>query len=106
MAENKVPQLTAEERAAALAIASVNRTKRAEVKQQLRDRKITVAEVIDMKDDPAIGKMLVRDLIRSVPHYGDAKAPRIMEEIGIASNRRIKGLGCKQAAALIEWLSS
>ena len=105
MADNFVPQLTAEERAAALEKAMQNRVKRAEIKQQLHDRKLTLPEVLNMKDDEAIARMKVYDLICSVPGYGEAKAPRIMEECGISLNRRLKGLGKRQENKLIEIFS-
>jgi hypothetical protein len=36
-----------------------------------------------------------------MPGTGKIKAKRLMEELGIAENRRIRGLGAKQKEALI-----
>ncbi len=105
MADNSVPQLTAEERAAALEKAMQNRVKRAEIKQKLHDCKLTLPEVLDMKDDEAIARMKVYDLISSCPSYGETKTPQIMKDCGISLNRRIKGLGKRQESKLIEIFS-
>ena len=43
-------------------------------------------------------------LLESLPGVGKVKAKKIMEEIGIADNRRVQGLGQQQKAALLEQL--
>ena len=53
-------------------------------------------------DDEALSKMKVHDLLRSLPGVGDRRATSLMEEIGIAASRRLKGLGVHQRAALLE----
>ncbi len=100
-----VPQLTPEERQAALEKAKVARAKRAEVREELKSGKLTLEKVIDMKDDPVVGRMKVSTLIETLPGYGKAKAEKIMDELGIAQSRRLKGLGERQQKALLERLS-
>ena len=99
-----IPQLTAEDRAAALEKAKIARTKRAELREQLKAGKVTLAEVIAMQDDEIIGKMKVTTLIETLPGYGKAKAAKVMTELGIAESRRLRGLGERQKAALLERL--
>ena len=99
-----IPTLTEEERKAALEKAKEARIKRAEVRDQLKTGKLTLKEVIDMKDDPIIGRMKVATLIETLPGYGKAKSERIMNELQIAESRRLRGLGERQQTALLERL--
>lgn len=43
-------------------------------------------------------------MIEAVRGFGSAKSEKLMKEIGIAKNRRLKGLGWKQAKELIDRL--
>ena len=104
MATN-IPQLSDAERKAALEKAKEARIKRAEVRDQLKTGKLTLKEVIDMKDDPIVGRMKVATLIETLPGFGKAKAAKIMAELQIAESRRLRGLGERQYAALLERLS-
>ena len=99
-----IPQLSDADRKAALEKAKAARIKRAEIRDQLKDGKLTLAEVIDMKDDPIIGRMKVSTLIETLPGYGKAKSVKIMNELQIAESRRLRGLGYRQKAALLERL--
>ena len=99
-----IPKLSDEERKAALEKAKIARIKRAEVRDQLKSGELTLKEVIDMKDDPIIGRMKVSTLIETLPGYGKAKSDKIMSELQIAESRRLRGLGERQQAALLERL--
>ena len=99
-----IPQLTAEERAQALEKAKQARAKRAELREQLKSGKITLAKVIEMKDDEVVGRMKVSTLIETLPGYGKAKAEKIMKDLHIAESRRLRGLGERQIIALLERL--
>ena len=99
-----IPQLTAEERQAALEKAKVARVKRAEVREDLKNGKLTLKDVINMKDDEVVGRMKVSTLIETLPGYGKAKASKVMAELKIAESRRLRGLGARQEAALLERL--
>lgn len=100
-----IPQLSAEERKAALEKAKAARTKRAEVRDQLKSGELSVKDVLAQKDDPVIGRMKVSTLIETLPGYGKAKSEKIMSELQIAESRRLRGLGARQEAALLERLS-
>lgn len=99
-----VPQLTPEERQAALKKAKAARSRRAEVREELKSGKMTLEKVLTMKDDPVVGRMKVSTLIETLPGYGKAKAEKIMKELEIAESRRLKGLGERQQKALLERL--
>ena len=99
-----IPTLTEAERKAALEKAKEARIKRAEVREKLKVGKLTLKQVIDMKDDPVIGRMKVSTLIETLPGYGKAKSEKIMNELQIAESRRLRGLGERQQAALLERL--
>ena len=97
---NKTPELTKEERSAALAKAAKARMERAALKDGIKAGKVGVAEVLDMEGDVA-RRMKVKDLICSVPGYGEAKATKLMDQIGISESRRVQGLGVRQREALV-----
>lgn len=97
------PALTPEQRAAALAKAAEARAARAEVKNKLKIGSLSLAEALG-SSDPTIGKLKVVSLLESLPGVGKVKARRLMDEIGIADNRRVQGLGQQQRAALLEHL--
>jgi hypothetical protein len=98
------PRLTPEQRAAALVKAGEARAARAEIKARLKMGTMTFAEALD-SDDPNVGKLKVVSALESLPGVGKVKARRLMEEIGIADNRRVQGLGAQQRKALLEALS-
>lgn len=99
-----LPQLTDEQRKAALEKAAQARHERAELREKIKSGKVTLEEVLD-SDDPIANRMKVSALIESLPGYGKAKAVKIMDELGISATRRVKGLGARQREQLIEALS-
>ena len=84
--------------------AKAARIKRAEVRDDLKSGKLSLKQVIEMKDDPIVGRMKVSTLIETLPGYGKAKAEKIMKELQIAESRRLRGLGERQQTALLERL--
>jgi DNA uptake protein ComE-like DNA-binding protein len=97
------PQLSPEQRAAALAKAAEARTARADLKNQLKMGSVSLAEAL-ASTDSTIGKLKVVALLESLPGVGKVKARKIMEDVGIADNRRVQGLGQQQKAALLDQL--
>ncbi|MHB8780339.1 MAG: integration host factor, actinobacterial type [Candidatus Geothermincolia bacterium] len=97
-----LPTLTEEQRKAALAKAAEVRKQRAEIKKRLKDGAMRLNDVLDKSDTDLVGKMTVKSVIESLPGIGRLRASKIMEEVGISDNRRIRGLGPKQADALLE----
>lgn len=94
------PSLSPEQRTAALAKAAEARAARAEVKNQLKMGSLSLHEAL-ASSDSTIGKLKVQSLLESLPGVGKVKARRLMDEIGIADNRRVQGLGQQQKAALL-----
>ena len=99
------PQLTPEQRAAALEKAAEARAARAEIKARLKMGSLSLADAL-ASDDTNVGKLKVVTLLESLPGVGKVKARRVMDEIGIADNRRVQGLGAQQRAALLDQLGS
>jgi len=99
-----LPQLSEEARKEALKKAAEARTARAELRQKVKTGELSIADVLAKADDPVIAKIKVSALIESLPGYGKAKVAKLMDELGISETRRVKGLGDKQKAALIERL--
>ncbi|MBM9458836.1 30S ribosomal protein S13 [Nocardioides sp. zg-536] len=96
-----LPPLTPEQRQAALQKAAAARRERAEVKNRLKNAGGTISEVLAAGQvNEVVGKMKVIDLLQSVPGMGKVRARQMMERLGIAESRRVRGLGAKQIAAL------
>lgn len=97
------PNLTPEQRAAALAKAAEARAARADIKARLKMGSITLREALN-SDDVNMGKLKVVSLLESLPGVGKVKARKLMEEVGIADNRRVQGLGEQQKRQLLKIL--
>jgi acetolactate synthase small subunit len=96
-----LPPLTPEQRAAALEKAAASRRERAEVKNRLKHAGASITDVLrEGETNEVIGKMRVVDLLQSLPGLGKVRARQVMERLGIAESRRVRGLGSKQVAAL------
>jgi hypothetical protein len=96
-----VPELTSEQRQAALEKAALVRRERAEVKSRLRSSMVSLPEVLKLgHDSEAIARMKVVDLLKSVPGLGKVRAHNLMTRLGISESRRVRGLGVNQIAAL------
>ena len=96
-----LPPLTPDQRAAALEKAAKARKDRAEVKNNLKRGSTTLSAVLKqgMTDD-TVGKMKVSALLEAMPGVGKVRARQIMERLGIAESRRVRGLGANQRSAL------
>ncbi|WP_080794776.1 integration host factor, actinobacterial type [Corynebacterium pacaense] len=98
-----LPQLTDEQRKAALAKAAEARKARAELKENLKRGNTNLKEVLEKAEtDEIIGKTKVSALLEALPKVGKVKAKEIMDELGIAQTRRLRGLGERQRRALLE----
>ena len=99
-----LPQLTDEQRKAALEKAAAARHARAELREKIKKGEVSLEEVLN-SDDPIANRMKVTALIESLPGYGKAKAAKIMSELGISPSRRVKGLGARQREQLLAALT-
>ena len=96
-----LPPLTPAQRAAALEKAAKARKDRAEVKNNLKRGGTTLPAVLKQgQSDDIIGKMKVSALLEAMPGVGKVRARQIMERLGIAESRRVRGLGANQRTAL------
>ena len=97
-----LPQLTDDQRRAALETAAAARRVRAAVKDRLKMGSLSLSELLDQADDDAIlAKLKVLAVLESLPKLGKVKARRTMEEVGISETRRLRGLGAQQRAQLV-----
>lgn len=100
------PQLTDEQRRAALAKAAEARRVRAEKKELLKTGSLSLSELLTQADsDEILAGLKVEKVIAAMPGTGKIKAKRMMESLGIAENRRLRGLGANQRAALLDEFS-
>ena len=96
-----LPPLTPEQRAAALAKAAAARKARAALRDRLKHSGASLSDVLASGEtDDVIGKMRVAAVLESMPGVGKVRAQRIMENLGISPNRRVRGLGTHQREAL------
>ena len=79
--------MTPEQRAAALEKARIGRAKRSEIPTKMSMGITSPIEVLDMVDDPVVGKMKVKSFINAIPGYGKVKTEKLMEELGIPEDR-------------------
>ena len=101
------PQLTPDQRQAALEKAAAARRLRAELKDKLKMGSTSLQELFDMADkDELVGKMKVLTVLESLPGLGKVKARRLLEECEISETRRLQGLGANQRRKLFERLGS
>lgn len=100
------PKMSDEQRRMALEKAAQARRSRAEIKELLRTGSVDLPELLRRADeDDVLAGMKVFAALAALPGLGKVKAGRLMEEHGIADNRRIRGLGAKQRQALLDALS-
>ena len=97
-----LPILTPEQRQAALQKAAQARQLRADIKNRLKTSAASLSDVIaESRVNEIIAKLKVRDLLQSLPGVGKVRAKEIMERLGIADSRRLRGLGVNQIQALL-----
>jgi hypothetical protein len=97
------PPLGPEQRRRAQDQAAQARAIRAQVKQLLASGDTTLGELLDrVEGSEPLARMRVSEVLESLPRMGRVRTRRIMEDIGIARTRRLRGLGRNQRRALLE----
>lgn len=97
-----IPPLSDEQRQQARSAANLARRRRADAKQALRTGESTLADVLELAGrDDVIAQAKVVDVLKALPRVGSVRAARVMERLDIAPNRRLRGLGKHQSAALV-----
>ncbi len=100
--EVTIPPLSDEQRSQARHAATEARRRRAKVKQELRAGDVSLAQVLaQAEEDDVVAHAKVLDVLKSLPRVGSVRATRVMERLDIAPNRRLRGLGRHQIAALV-----
>ncbi|WP_462417670.1 integration host factor, actinobacterial type [Kytococcus sp. Marseille-QA3725] len=98
-----LPALTADQRRAASDAAVAARHRRAEVKAAVTAGTMSIGEVLaQAQEDEALAKLRVQVLLECLPGIGPVRATQLLQELGIASSRRLRGLGVHQVARLSE----
>jgi len=92
-----LPVMTPEMSAAALEKAREARAARAELKDKLKRGEVTLPEALKAG---VAAKMKVSALVGALPGMGKVTTAHLMDSLGIAGNRRVRGLGANQRAAL------
>jgi hypothetical protein len=99
------PELSADQRQAALAKAAAARRARAEWKEKLKMGSVTLDEVLAQSaTDEVLAKIKVLALLESLPGVGKVGARELMDKAGISENRRLQGLGGQQRQKLFDEL--
>jgi hypothetical protein len=72
------------------------------MKRALRSGERSLAQVLDLAEyDDVIAHAKVIDVLKALPRVGTVRAGKVMQRLDIAANRRLRGLGKHQTAALI-----
>lgn len=101
-----IPQLSQAQLEAARSAATEARRARAELKDQVKDGAISFTDALTKAvSDDTLSRIKVVDLLRALPRVGVTRAGEIMENLQIAPNRRIRGLGRHQVERLTEMFS-
>lgn len=101
-----IPQLSSAQLESARAAATEARRARAALKERVRTGDLTLsAALAEAMEDESLSRVKVVDLLRALPRVGVTRSAEIMENLGIAPNRRIRGLGRHQVQRLEEMFS-
>ena len=101
-----IPQLSTEQLQAARAAATEARRARAALKDHVKSGEITLSQALAKASaDDTLSRVKVVDLLRSLPRVGVTRSAEIMQNLDIAANRRIRGLGRHQMERLKELFS-
>jgi hypothetical protein len=102
-----IPPLSDEQRQQARNAATQARRRRDETKQTLRSGERSLAEVLALaEEDDVIAHTKVIDVLKALPRVGAVRAAKVMDRLDIAANRRLRGLGKHQTAALVAEFSA
>jgi guanylate kinase len=95
------------DRVAASRAAVAARRARASVKRAVTERRLSAVAVLETalgSTESIEAGMRVRDLLMAIPGLGPVRIERVMESLGIATSKRLSGLGVHQQQRLREYL--
>ena len=94
------PTQTPEPLATVLASAAAARAARVDLTARIADGEVSLAEVLHRQDEAARSLKVV-SLLESVRGVGKVAARRIMGDVGLAGDCRVRGLDAHQQQALL-----
>ena len=95
------PKLSDEQRKQALLKAAVSRKQRAEIKMKIKNGELSIDAILEIsKNEDAIAKMRVKEMLEALTGVGKVRAQSLMERLNISPTRRIQGLGRHQIKGL------
>lgn len=95
------------DRVAASRAAVAARRARASVKRAVTERRLSAVAVLETalgSTESIEAGMRVRDLLMAIPGLGPVRIERVMDSLGIATSKRLSGLGVHQQQRLREYL--
>lgn len=95
----RLPELTPEQRSAALVKAAEARSERARIKMDIRTGKTDPARLA-LEPSGAAERMRVFEFLTSCPGIGAVTARKVITELGVPESRRLRGLGPRQREML------
>lgn len=97
--------LTPEARREALGKAMAARGIRSRAKAALRSGELTVEDLLARAPaEEALARLKVTEMLECLHGVGPVRALAILEALGIAPSRRLRGLGVHQRRALVDFL--
>jgi hypothetical protein len=97
------PERSLHQRMIALTRANEIRTKRAQLKRDLKAGRVAIHELL-MEPPTYVETAKVFDLLLAVPKYGRVKANKILTQCRISPSKTIGGLSPRQRAELVALL--
>lgn len=94
-----LPELTTDQRDAALRKAIEARRERAAAKEAIKAGTVRPAEIIRSPEGP-YSKMRLFEFLTACPGIGPATARKIIVALGVGEGRRLRGLGPRQKSRL------
>lgn len=100
-----LPELTTDQRDAALKKAIEARRERAAAKQAIMAGAVRPAEIIKAPEGP-YSKMRLFEFLTACPGIGPVTARKIIVALGVGEGRRLRGLGPRQKSKLAETITA
>jgi hypothetical protein len=101
-----LPERTQEQRMEALAKGNAHRSKRRQLKEDIKAGRVTIADALAEPVPEWLETMKVYDLLRAIPYYGKARLDKTFRRITMSPSKTIGGLTERQRGELVGWVQS
>jgi hypothetical protein len=101
--QSQTPERSLDQRMEALRRANEIRSRRAQLKKDLKDGQVHITDIIEEPPDYVLTAK-VFDMLMAVPKYGKVKATRFLNHCRISQGKTIGGLSERQRSELVELL--